>query len=72
MTSAETMSFRFPPDVRQAVRDAAESTGLSATDVVTRILRRGLRLPDGDALDAYLDTLAAEAPNDRHEGEADA
>lgn len=55
----ELMSVRLDDDVLKAVDVAAESTGLTRTDVVTRILRRALCLPDADALDTYLDTLAA-------------
>lgn len=55
----EALSVRLDPDVLEALDRAVEATGSTRTDVVTRILRRGLRLPDSTSLDAYLDTLTA-------------
>lgn len=39
-----TTTFRLPPDVREALREAAERQGITQTDITVAALRKHLRL----------------------------
>lgn len=44
------VSYRLADDLQQALKERASSEGISATELVNRLLRRGLAVAESDAL----------------------